>query len=71
MINLEKVILAEPKTIANMMCYLAYDCEHCPIYRRGENDFRSDTCRMKLFSWLMEQADEEFWRYLDEQKREG
>lgn len=59
-INLEKILLSEPQRMVNMMCYLAHDCETCPVER---TEIQTE-CKSKLYKWLMDQEDKEFWRYL-------
>ena len=53
--------MAQPQQLANMMCYLAHDCETCPVDKVPSQS----ECKRNLYEWLIGQEDKEFWRYLD------
>lgn len=65
MINLEIILTADPAKLALMMCYLAHDCNTCPVCGPEGPDPDWGRCRRKLYCWIMEQKDEEFWKYID------
>lgn len=52
----------QPQEAANLICFLAHDCQNCPVQER---DFSSmEMCKRNLCEWLTGQTDEDFWRYL-------
>ncbi|MCI7301296.1 hypothetical protein NIA71_01185 [Ihubacter massiliensis] len=65
MINLEVILTADPAKLAMMMCYLAHDCVTCPACGPDGPDISQEACRRRLYSWIMNQKDEEFWRYIE------
>lgn len=48
---------------AKMICYLCYDCDHCPIEERKDL-WSMETCWDALAVWLGEAKDETFWEWI-------
>lgn len=65
MINLEVILTADPAKLAMMMCYICHDCVTCPAHGPEGPASSLETCRRKLYEWLMNQKDEEFWKHLE------
>lgn len=52
---------------ARLICYLCYDCEHCPTKEREDHGWSMSECWGALADWLQEPKDEDFWEHITEE----